>query len=81
LTGTNPGKVAMPDRSISVRERKTGFNQLAVNFIEEAEFDSIRRIAPDSEVASTISKGGAENSGVCWKHWFILPSRRLKNIS
>ena len=63
----------MPDWSIAMGERKARFDQLAVDLIEEAELDSSGGIGPDSEVASAFGKGGAESSGVCWKHWVILP--------
>jgi hypothetical protein len=63
----------MPDGAIAVRKGKASFHQLAVDLIKEAELDSRCGIAPDSEVAATVSEGGAEGSRVCWKHWPILP--------
>jgi len=66
----------MPDGAIAVRKGEAGFYQLAVDLIKEAELDSRCGIGPDSEVAATVSEGGAKGSRVCRKHGVILPCPR-----
>ena len=59
MAGTNAAEVSMPNGAVAVFEGKASFHQLPIDLIKEAEFDGIGGIAPDSEVAPSLSQDGA----------------------
>ena len=63
----------MPNGAVAVLERKAGLHQLAVDLIKEAEFHGIGSVAPDSEVAPSLSQGGAKGSRIGRMHEASLP--------
>ena len=63
----------MPDGAVAVLEGKASFHQLPIDLIKEAEFHGIGGIAPDSEVAPSLSQGGAKSPGIGRMHEASLP--------
>lgn len=63
----------MPDGAIAMLEGKASFHQLPIDLIKEAELHGICGIAPDSEIAPSLSQGGAKGSRIGRMHEASLP--------
>ena len=60
LAGVDPGKVAVPDKTIPLRQGNPG---LATRVVEEAELDPIRGLGEDREIGAATVVGRAERVG------------------